>query len=342
MEKSPIIDVIKKVMPAVVSIIISKELPQTAPGQLEFFEETLPPADGEKNQKVQIGGGSGFIVYPNGVIVSNKHVVVEPDADYTVMLSEGKKYPAAVIARDEINDVAILKIDADNLPTIPLGDAENLELGQTTLSFGNALGIFQNSVSTGIVSGLSRLITAHTGMGMQNERLRGLIQTDAAINPGNSGGPLCDIEGNVIGINVAMVMGAENIGFAIPISAAKRDLTELKKYGRIRRPFLGVRYFIIDPEVKKRFKLPADYGAFVVRENLPGDHAIVPGSTADKAGLKEFDIILECNEKKVTPETPLSDHIADLPIGAPLALKIMRQGKEEILKTILEECEGCK
>lgn len=342
MEKSPIIDVIKKVMPAVVSIIISKELPQAAPGQLEFFEEIIPPTPEEKNKKVQIGGGSGFIVYPNGVILSNKHVVVEPDADYTIMLSDGTKLPATVIARDEINDVAILKIEADDLPTIPLGDSENIQLGQTALSFGNALGIFQNTVSTGIISGLSRLITAHTGMGMQTERLRGLVQTDAAINPGNSGGPLCDIEGNAIGINVAMVMGAENIGFAIPIDTAKKDLAELKKFGRIRRPFLGVRYFIIDPDIKKKFRLPADYGALVVRENLPGDHAVVPGSTADKAGLKEFDIILECNDKKITSETPLSDHIADLPIGAPLALKIMRGGKEETLKTILEECEGCK
>jgi S1-C subfamily serine protease len=342
MEQSPIIETIKKVIPAVVSIIISKEMPVMAPGQLEFFEEAPSQDPENKNKKVQIGGGSGFIVYPNGVILSNKHVVVEPDAEYTVVLSDGKKYQAAVIARDEINDVAILKIEVENLPTIPLGDSENLQLGQTALSFGNALGIFQNTVCTGIVSGLSRLITAHTGMGMQTERLRGLVQTDAAINPGNSGGPLCDIEGNAIGINVAMVMGAENIGFAIPINTAKKDLLELKKFGRIRRPFLGVRYFIIDPEVKKRFKLPADYGALVVRENLPGDHAVVPGSTADKAGLKEFDIILECNAKKITPETPLSDHIADLPIGAPLALKIMRQGKEEVLQTILEECEGCR
>lgn len=341
MEKSPIIDVVKKVMPAVVSIIITKNMPEAA--QKELLAHGIMPQliPGQKN-KVQVGGGSGFIVSPNGVILSNKHVVIDPDAEYTVMLSGGEKYPAQVIARDEINDVAILKIEADNLPIIPLGDSEKIQLGQTALSFGNALGIFQNTVSTGIVSGLSRLITAHTGIGAESERLRGLIQTDAAINPGNSGGPLCDIEGNAIGINVAMVMGAENIGFAIPINTAKKDLEDLKKYGRIRRPFLGVRYFIINPEVQQKFHLPVDYGALVVRENLPGDHAVVPGSTAEKAGLKEFDIILECNNKKITPDTPLSDYIADANVGDKLTLKILRKGKEKILKATLEECENCR
>ena len=341
MEKSPIIDVVKKVMPTVVSIIIRKEVPPSRPGQIGL-EECMPHMTPDKDGKVQIGGGSGFIVSSNGLILSNKHVVIDPDADYTVMLSEGEKYHANVVARDEINDVAILKIEEDNLPIMLLGNSEDIQIGQTALSFGNALGIFQNTVSSGIISGLSRLITAHTGMGMETERLRGLVQTDAAINPGNSGGPLCDIEGYAIGINVAMVMGAENIGFAIPINTAKKDLEELKKYGRIRRPFLGVRYFLINPEVKQRFKLPTDYGALVVKENLPGDQAVVPGSTAAKAGLKEFDIILECNAKKITPETPLSDFIADINIGETLTLKILRNGKEKVVKAKLEECIGCK
>lgn len=341
MEKSPIIDVVEKVMPAVVSIIISKELPEILQEQLPFGE-IFYHIPGKKGKKVQVGGGSGFIVSKNGIILSNKHVVIDPDAEYTVITSNGEKYKAEVYARDEINDVAVLKVNARNLPIIHLGDSNSLQLGQTALSFGNALGIFQNTVSGGIISGLSRHITAHTGIGAQTERLRGLIQTDAAINPGNSGGPLCDIEGNTIGINVAMVLGAENIGFAIPINAAKKDLDEIKKYGRIRRPFLGVRYFLIDPEIKERFKLPVDYGALVVKEGIPGDKAVVPGSTADKAGLREFDIVLECNNKKITIENPLSDFISDTAIGNKIKLKILRDGKQKLIETVLEECEGCK
>ncbi len=263
-------------------------------------------------------------------------MVSDLEAEYAVILEPTKKYPAKILARDPINDIAILKIKDKNLPYLELGDSGKIELGQTVIAVGNALGEFSDTISTGIVSGLSRYITAFGSLDRQAERLRGLIQTDAAINPGNSGGPLVDIEGKVIGVNTAMVMGAQNIGFAIPINAAKKDLGEVKKYGKIRIPFLGVRYIILNKEIAEKNKLPVKYGALVIRETF-GELPVVKGSTADKAGLKEYDIILEMNGEKITAKNPLSDILQKLKIGNEISLKILRKGKEITLKAKLEE-----
>ncbi|PJE58636.1 MAG: hypothetical protein COU83_02835, partial [Candidatus Portnoybacteria bacterium CG10_big_fil_rev_8_21_14_0_10_40_22] len=203
-----------------------------------------------QSKTIQIGGGSGAIVDPSGIILTNKHVVYEQDADYTVITNDDKHYSAKVLARDPINDIAILKIDAENLPAVELGDSSNLQLGQTVIAIGNALGEFTNTVSMGVISGLSRYITAQASLAGHSEELRGLIQTDAAINPGNSGGPLVNLAGQVIGISSATVMGAENIGFAIPIAAAKQDLVDLKKHGRIIKASLGVRYVTLSKAIQ--------------------------------------------------------------------------------------------
>jgi S1-C subfamily serine protease len=201
---------------------------------------------------------------------------------------------------------------------------------------GNALGEFHDTVSSGIVSGLSRFIQATNEFTKQAERLRGLLQTDAAINPGNSGGPLVDMEGSVVGINTAMVMGAQNIGFAIPINYAKKDLEEIKKYGKIKIPFMGVKYILLNKEIAEKNKLPVDYGALVVRETL-GEGAVVKHSAAEKCGLKEFDIILEAKGEKITIENPLSEILQKCEIGEEITLKVLKEGKEEILKIKLEE-----
>ena len=235
-----------------------------------------------------------------------------------------------------MNDVAILKIEAQDLSTIDLGDSDKVRLGQTVLAVGTALGEFQNTVSCGIVSGLSRFITAFTDMEGHSERLRGLIQTDAAINPGNSGGPLVNIDGEVIGINSAVVFGAQNIGFAIPINKAKRDLAELKKYGRIRRPFLGIRYLMLNPAVKKRMRLGVDKGALVLRE-AQGRSAIVTGSAAEKAGIQEGDIILELNNMPIDDKTGIEDVLEKITIGDNFKAKIWRNGVEKTLQIPAEE-----
>ena len=348
-EKSPIIKLVKKCAPAVVSIIIAKNLPklENFPDFSPFLPfgfnpaelyKQIPPEMFDEHGRVKIGGGSGFIVSPDGLVLTNKHVVVDPKADYTVVASEGKKYHAKVVARDPINDVAILKVEANSLPYVELGESTDLELGQTVVAIGNALGQFQNTISTGVVSGLSRHIMAQSGVEGQQQELRGVIQTDAAINPGNSGGPLVDIDGKAIGINSAVVFGAQNIGFAIPINAAKKALADIKKYGRIRAPFLGLRYLLIDPVLKMRHNLPVDYGAMVIPEATPGDYGVLPSGPADKAGILEHDIILEADSKKITKDLPLSEIVQSHEVGDKLDLKILRRDGKELETTVtLEE-----
>ena len=338
-EKSPIVEVAKKVCPGVITIVISKDLPKIE-GFYSFpfggKEFVIPKIEKGGKEKTKIGGGSGFIISPGGYILTSNHVVADTKADYTIILEPRKKYPAKILARDPINDVAVLKINAKNLPYLELDDSNKIELGQEVVAVGNALGEFHDTLSAGIVSGLSRYITAFSGLTQQAERLRGLIQTDAAINPGNSGGPLINMEGKVIGINTAMVMGAQNIGFAIPINYAKKDLEEVKKYGKIIVPFLGVRYILISKEMAKKNKLPVNYGAMVVRETL-GESPIVKRSTADKAGIKEFDIILECRGEKITLKNPLANILQKCKIGEEVTLKILREKKEMTIKAKLEE-----
>jgi len=339
LERSPIIEIAKKTCPAVITVVISRDLPKIE--GFYFFpyggqEFVIPKMEKGKKERTKIGGGSGFIVSPDGYIFTSNHVVSEKEADYTVIYEPDKTYPAKVISRDPINDVAVLKINCKNMPYLELADSGKIELGETVIAIGNALGEFHDTVSTGIVSGLSRYITAFSGISRQAEMLRGLIQTDAAINPGNSGGPLVNIEGKVIGINTAVVMGAQNIGFAIPINYAKKDLEEIKKYGKIKRPFLGVKYIILNKEIAKKDKLAVDYGALIVRETL-GESAIVVGSAAEKASLKEFDIILECQAEKITEKNPLSHILQKYGINEEVSLKILRLGKEITLKVKLEE-----
>jgi len=339
MEKSPIVELAKKVCPAVITIVISRDLPKIEGfysfpfGEHQFI---IPQIGKGKKEKTKIGGGSGFIVSSDGYIMTCSHVVGDPEADYTVILDPKHKYPAKILAKDSLIDIAILKIDGKNLPYLELGDSSQIELGETVVAIGNPLGEFEDTLSAGIISGLSRKITAYGGLPMRATSLRGLIQTDAAINPGNSGGPLVNIEGKPIGINTAIVMGAQNIGFAIPINYARKTLEEVLKYGKIQRPFLGIRYFVLNKEISQANKLPVDYGALIVRENL-GEKAIVKNSAADKAGLKEYDIILELNGEKINEENPLTDILQKYKIGEEISLKILREGKEMNAKLKLEE-----
>jgi serine protease Do len=241
-----------------------------------------------------------------------------------------------VVSRDPIYDIAILKIKGNNFPFLKLGDSDKIELGESVIAVGNALGEFHDTISAGIISGMSRAITAYYPFSNEKSQLRGLIQTDAAINPGNSGGPLINMKGEVIGINTAHITGAQNIGFAIPINYAKKDLKEVLKYGEIRRPFLGVRYIILNQEISKHHNLPVNYGALLVRQ-IFGGSAVVENSSAQKAGLKEYDIILEINGQKITEENPLGNQLQNYKIGQKIKLKILRENKEIIIDVILEK-----
>ncbi len=340
-----IISTIKKVMPSVVSISISKNLADVKKEMKEEFASASPtvgempqiPEDAvDSHGMVKIGGGSGFIVHANGIILTNKHVVTDGNAEYTVLLNDNRNFKAIVLARDPIEDIAILKIEATKLPAIRLGDSSKVELGEEMLAIGNALGLFRNTVSSGIVSGMARTIRAATDPKAPMQELRGLIQTDAAINPGNSGGPLVNMRGEAIGINAAIVFGAQNLSFALPINAAKRDLEDLKTHGHIRRPLLGLRYLVVDENLKYKMKLAASYGALVLGQ-APQTEAIVPGSPAHKAGLQEKDLILECNGEKLTSEKTIADFLETLKVGDKMNLKLVRNGKEIDTQVVLAE-----
>jgi len=334
-----IVEIAKKVCPAVITIVISKDLPKIEGFYLMPYGGQgimMPKFKQGKKEATKIGGGSGFLVSADGYLITSQHVVADPEADYTVILEPTKKYPAKVLARDPINDIAILKIEGKNFPFLDPEELSKVELGQEVVAIGNALGEFHDTVSSGIVSGLSRYIQASNGLGQQTEQLRGLIQTDAAINPGNSGGPLVNRQGRVIGINTAVVMGAQNIGFAIPIDYAIKDLIEVKKYGKILRPFLGIKYIILDKEIAGKNKITVDYGALVVRETL-GEPAVIKDSSADKAGLKEFDIVLEANGEKIDVKNPLSRILHKCKISDEIKLKVLRNKKELNLEATLQE-----
>ena len=229
-------DAVSKVTPAVVSIVISKDVPnlsvtyQNPFGDDPFFQDfgfqvPVYQQNGTTHQK--IGAGSGFLITANGYILTNKHVVFDNAADYTVLLANGKQQTAKVIYKDPNNDIAVVKIDGNNYAHLTFGDSSGLKLGQTAIAIGNALGEYNNSVSVGIISGLNRTIQASGENGV--ETLDGVIQTDAAINPGNSGGPLIDLDGNVVGINVATVQGSNSISFSIPINTIKSIVNSVIK-----------------------------------------------------------------------------------------------------------------
>jgi serine protease Do len=347
-EQSQVIEVVKKASPAVVSIVATAEIPtfqnyfDVPFGVPEGFEEFfgVPRRRQNGTQEQKIGAGTGFLVSSDGYIITNKHVASDKEADYTVYLNneenKGEKIKAKVIARDPKNDLAVLKIDKKGLPFLNFSDSGQLQVGQTVVTIGYALGEFDNTVSKGVISGLSRSITAGGGFA-RAETLKNLIQTDAAINPGNSGGPMLDISGNVIGVNVAMA-SAENIGFAILGNEAKDVFEQVKSTGSIQgkeTAFLGVRYLPITEEVKNNNNLPYSYGALVNRGESRADLAVVPGSPADKAGIQENDIILEVDGKKVTERTQLADLVATHKPGDEISLKIYHKGEEKEIKVVL-------
>ncbi len=343
-EATDVSDVVEEVNPAVVSIIISQEVPVLE----QYYEEDpldnffggqspfrlrIPQYRQNGTELKKVGGGSGFVISADGYIVTNAHVVFEDEATYTVVMTDGTTYEAKVIAKDVDLDIALIKVDDLNLPYLSFGDSDALRLGQSVIAIGNALSEFSNSVSVGVVSGLSRSITAG-GNGRQ-ELLENVIQTDAAINPGNSGGPLLNVRGEVVGVNVAVARGSENIGFALPANVVKPAIESMKENGRVVRPYIGVRYTLITPELQEKFDLPTEKGALI-----KGDAdtlAVLPDSPAEDAGLKEGDIILEINGEEISATNSLASAIRRKAIGDTITLTILREGDERDVTVTLKE-----
>lgn len=215
---SGITDLVKTLTPSVVSITVSKNLPKYQVVYQNVFGFAMPSYQQAGYEKKEVGAGSGFLITPDGYIVTNRHVVADANAEYLVQMSDGAKKFAKVVYRDTNNDLAIIKIDGSGYTPVSIGNSDTLQLGQSVIAIGNALGEYNNSVSTGIISGLDRTVVANDEMTGRQEELKGVIQTDAAINPGNSGGPLVDLNGQVVGINVATVIGSNNIAFSIPVN----------------------------------------------------------------------------------------------------------------------------
>ena len=350
-QEEKVIDVVEKYSPAVVSIIITKDVPIMESyyySPFPEFEGFLVPGYRQKGtEKQEIGGGTGFIVSEDGLILTNKHVVVDEDADYAVFTNDGKSFSADVLARDPFQDLAIIKIEQEReidkngktnfipFPTVELGDSDSLAMGQMVVAIGNSLGEFKNTVSVGVISGLGRTITASGGDFV--ETLEDVIQTDAAINKGNSGGPLLNLKGEVVGINTAMVEDAQSVGFALPINKAKRNIEQVKEIGRIAYPFLGIRYILITEELKKEKNLSVDYGAWVIGgENT---EAVFPGSAAEGAGIQEGDIVLEFNSQEITVENSLAKIINNYNPGDSVVLKVLRGEDELTISVVLGERE---
>jgi len=340
-----IINAVKGANDSVVSIVISKDLPTYEQqwvnpfGDGSMFNIQVPQYVQNGTEYKEVGSGSGFVVSANGLILTNKHVVLDKDADYTILTNDGEKYSATILATDPVQDLALIKINDTNgksFQPLKLGDSSEIQLGQTAIAIGNTLGEFSNTVSVGVISGLSRTILASDTSGANSETLEDVIQTDAAINSGNSGGPLLNLKGEVIGINTAIAQDAQSVAFAIPINYAKKDIEQVVATNKIVYPFLGVRYILVDDDVKKEYELSVDYGALISNKGVSGS-AVTADSPAQKAGLKSGDIILELNGEKVTTKETLAKIIQKYNAGDTVTLKILSDEVEKELSVVLAE-----
>ncbi|MCD6420679.1 MAG: DegQ family serine endoprotease [Synergistetes bacterium] len=310
---NPFVEIVKKASPAVVNIDTLSYVKQTLPPFWDdpFFRQFF--GNIPHNRVVPMRGkGSGFIISPNGYILTNNHVVRNAK-EIIVTLSNGKRHKARVIGTDPTADIAVIKIKAKNLPTLPLGDSDKLQVGEWVITIGNPYGL-SHTVTVGVVSALGRTIREEGGY------FGNFIQTDAAINPGNSGGPLLNIKGEVIGINTAIIPYAQGIGFAIPINTAKKIMNDLIKYGKVERGWLGVWIQQLSPSLIKAFKLPKNTKGVLIAD-------VMPGSPAEKAGIKRGDIITKVNDKTVESPGQLQVAIRSHKAGETVKITLLRHRK---------------
>lgn len=326
-EESVTIDIVKKEGPSVVTV--AEQLSQQSSfGSMNPF---FAPQDQQAAPTTPQNIGSGFIFSPDGMIVTNKHVVSDTQGKYQVITSDNKRYTVQKIYRDPLNDVALLKIDANENSTVQLkplvlGNSSSLQVGQYVIAIGTALGEFRNTVTTGVISGLGRGITAGEPFSGSGEQLDNVIQTDAAINPGNSGGPLIDSAGQVIGVNTAVSSQGQNIGFAIPINIVKDSLNNFNQTGQFNRPFFGVSYKMIPKDLALLNDIPE--GAYV--------QDVIPNSPAEKGGIQRGDIIISFDNQRINTQNPLTKIIEKKKVGDTIGVSLYRDTKTFSLRVTLE------
>ena len=312
-EEDVIINVVKQSSESVVSIAVTQLSLQQGEGIVDRVSNI----------------GTGFIVDSNGIIITNQHVVSNSQASYIVITNEGKEYSVTEIIRDDSNDIAILKVDAINLKAIELGDSENLLAGQTVIAIGTPLGEYAGSVTTGVISGLSRSVTTSSGwFGSTTKVYENVIQTDAAVNPGNSGGPLISTEGKVVGVNFATSSGADNISFALPINIVKQRLSEYITYGKFIKPYIGISYQMI-----------SEYEALYYKDVVAGALVITvdPQGPASIAGVQRGDIIVKINKESI--ESSFASLIQSFKVGDEIELQLWNGGESRSVKVTLVEAE---
>ncbi|MEC4817194.1 MAG: HhoA/HhoB/HtrA family serine endopeptidase [Scytonema sp. PMC 1069.18] len=320
-DRNFVVDVVNRVEPAVVQIntarTVKTEIPEiySDPFFRRFFGGQVPT---QQRERVVRGLGSGFVIEPDGVILTNAHVVNNADS-VEVRFSNGQTLEGKVLGQDTVTDIAVVKVSANNLPTVGLGNSKAVQPGQWAIAIGNPLGL-EETVTVGVVSATDR---SASDLGATDRRF-GLIQTDAAINPGNSGGPLLNARGEVIGVNTAIISGAQGLGFAIPIDQAQRIAQQLITEGKVEHPYLGVQMIPLTPELKQQIntspntntRIQADQGILIVR--------VVPGSPADRAGLRSGDVIQEINNQPVTTADAVQQIVEKSGVDSTLQIQVQR------------------
>ncbi|MBE9143392.1 HhoA/HhoB/HtrA family serine endopeptidase [Planktothrix mougeotii] len=319
-----ITSVVEQVGPAVVRINATKTIESQIPEQFNdpffqrFFGSQMPNSP---QQEIVRGSGSGFIVNSNGRIITNAHVV-DGVKNVSVVLKDGRQFEGKVIGSDPVTDVAVVQIEANNLPTVSLGNSEALQPGELAIAIGNPLGL-DNTVTVGIVSATGR---SGSEVGIPDKRVS-FIQTDAAINPGNSGGPLLNQKGEVIGMNTAIIQGAQGLGFAIPINQVQRIAEQISTTGKVQHPYLGIQMVTLSPEVKESLNqdpnspisVNEDQGILIVR--------VIPNSPAHQSGLRAGDVIIQVDNKPVTKADEVQQAVENVTVGSSLRMQVQRQGQ---------------
>jgi S1-C subfamily serine protease len=318
-----VVDVVNKVEPAVVRINTEKTVEPQIPDAFNdpFFRRFFGGAVPQPQERTVRGIGSGFVISDNGKIITNAHVVNQADT-VTVSFPDGRTFEGEVLGEDPVTDIAVVKVSADDLPTVELGNSQELQPGQWAIAIGNPLGL-QETVTVGVISGIDR---SSSEVGVPDKRI-GFIQTDAAINPGNSGGPLLNARGEVIGVNTAIIQGAQGLGFAIPIDIAKQISQQLITKGKVEHPYLGIQMVALTPEIKQKIntnpnntmQVQADDGILIVR--------VVPNSPADEAGLQAGDVIQEIDNQSVTEAETVQQLVEANGVDNPLLLEVQRNGE---------------